>query len=72
MFILYSVFQDCILQAIRDTITYFHISNERISGVFVEYETLITRPPHSADQAGTIQYNLFYSLFYVKSKYLLC
>jgi hypothetical protein len=46
------IFQDCILQAIRDSVSFFHISTERISGISLEYEALLVQPVHSADRAG--------------------
>lgn len=51
---LISIFQECILQAMHDSLSYFHISNERISGIFMEYETFIelTREQAGFDQAG--------------------
>jgi hypothetical protein len=48
------IFQDCILQAIRDSIAYFHLSNERLSGVSLEYEAIVglAPTPGAADHAG--------------------
>ena len=46
------IFQDCILQAIRDSANFFHISMERIAGISLEYEALLVQPVHTPDRAG--------------------